>query len=442
MTPKHEAATGCVVYWFRHDVRLHDNPALLAACAQAGRRRQPLHLVFVHDERLQQPTPWGFQRQAAQQACWWRMALDDLATQLRERGQQLVEYHGAPATVIRDVVATLGADDVWCEAIHAPEEEADIAALRGCGVTVHTVLQSTLIAPDDLPFDPQQVPDTFTTFRQVLERHGIREAVACPAPDTLPPPVPAGAQHALHTACSDGVKPDPRGSFPWDQPAFHGGERAALQHVHDYCRGGLPHTYKATRNALTGVAHSSKWSPWLATGALSPRYAMAQVRAFEAAQGANDGTYWLWFELLWRDHFRWLHLKHGRALYRWRGLAHEAPPPPSLRAQGLRRWCDGRTGHDLIDAGMRELALTGYVSNRMRQILASYLIHDLGMDWRAGAAWFESRLIDYDVHSNHGNWLYISGRGTDPRGGRRFNPDKQAQDHDPHRHYRDRWLTP
>ena len=90
---------------------------------------------------------------------------------------------------------------------------------------------------------------------------------------------------------------------------------------------------------------------------------------------------------------------------------------------------------------MRELAATGYLSNRLRQVVASYLIYDLRGDWRAGAAWFESQLVDYDVYSNQANWLYIAGRGTDPRGGRRFNPIKQAQDHDADGSYRIMWGT-
>ena len=88
---------------------------------------------------------------------------------------------------------------------------------------------------------------------------------------------------------------------------------------------------------------------------------------------------------------------------------------------------------------MRELLATGYLSNRMRQNVASYLIHDLQCDWCAGAAWFEAQLLDFDVYSNQGNWLYLSGRGTDPRGSRRFNPDKQAQDYDKKGEYRGVW---
>ena len=155
--------------------------------------------------------------------------------------------------------------------------------------------------------------------------------------------------------------------------------------------------------------------------------------------------------MLWRDYFRFLHLQYGAALYHARGLRTldgASPPaaaqsPASARnpsnANALHRWCQGQTGEPLIDAAMRELHRSGYLSNRLRQVVASYLIHDLGGDWRAGAAWFESQLVDFDIYSNQGNWLYIAGLGTDPRVGRRFNVAKQTQDHDPDGRYRQLW---
>ena len=182
--------------------------------------------------------------------------------------------------------------------------------------------------------------------------------------------------------------------------------------------------------------------PWLLLLQAGKRGGMctvwAALHAYEQQHGANDGTYWLWFELLWRDNFRFLHLQHGRQLYAARGLS--SLPRPKHFPKDFQRGCDGNTGEPIVDAGMRELASTGYTSNRMRQIVASYLVHDLSCDWRAGAAWFESQLIDFDIYSNQGNWLYISGRGTDPRAGRRFNPIKQTQDHDPQGRYRKVWL--
>ena len=167
---------------------------------------------------------------------------------------------------------------------------------------------------------------------------------------------------------------------------------------------------------------------------------MARLKAFEAEHGANEGSYWLWFELLWRDYFRLLHRKYGRRLYRASGL--NGHHTPAHDPDAFARWRTGQTGEALVDAGMRELAATGYLSNRMRQIVASHLIHECACDWRAGAAWFEAQLIDYDVCSNHANWLYIAGHGTDPRGGRRFNPDKQTREYDADGRYRALWSRP
>jgi deoxyribodipyrimidine photo-lyase len=230
-----------------------------------------------------------------------------------------------------------------------------------------------------------------------------------------------------------------RSNLPYTQTAYRGGETSALAHLQSYLTPPWPDRYKQTRNALQGQHTSSHWSPWLATGAVSARRIWAELHDYEQTHGSNDGTYWLWFELLWRDNFRMLHLQHGPQLYAARGLSNLSKP--SHFPKDFQRWCQGQTGEPIVDAGMRELAATGFTSNRMRQIVASFLVHDLSCDWRAGAAWFESQLVDFDVSSNQGNWLYVSGRGTDPRVGRRFNPAKQTQDHDAQGRYRQVWLA-
>ena len=442
-----------IVYWFRNDLRLHDNPALQQAIALDEKHHTWLLPVFVHDTALQLTSPWGFVRTSAHRLAWTAMAVHDVTQQLAGLGSQLLQITGDPGEVLAELMARLSASTLVCEDIAAPYEQAHIQALQIRGMDVQTVWQSTLMAPEQLPFAPQDVPDAFSSFRRAVERHP--SAVAPPAPSiTRMPALPAmsdlsdlsahASSDALATptlAQTCAVLRDPRSAFPWSQPAFHGGEHAALAHLAHYCSRGLPHSYKATRNGLYGCDDSTKWSPWLATGALSARQAWAAIAAFEAEHGATDSTYWIGFELLWRDHFRWLHLKYGARMYGLRGLS-DAPLQPQVHnARGFERWCAGQTGHALIDAGMRELKATGYSSNRLRQNLASFLIHDLRCDWRAGAAWFESQLIDYDVYNNQGNWLYLSGRGTDPRGSRRFNPDKQAQDYDADGAYRRLWMS-
>jgi deoxyribodipyrimidine photo-lyase len=197
--------------------------------------------------------------------------------------------------------------------------------------------------------------------------------------------------------------------------------------------------YKETRNGLLGADYSSKFSAWLAAGCLSPRYIYEQVQQYEQERVRNDSTYWLVFELLWRDYFRFICAKHGNKIFYRSGL------------QGLEiawkqdwqrfdQWRYGQTGYPLVDANMRELSASGFMSNRGRQNVASFLTKNLGIDWQMGAEWFESLLIDYDVCSNWGNWNYAAGVGNDARGFRFFNISKQAKDYDPQGKYVKHWL--
>ena len=431
-----------LIYWFRADLRLADNPALLQACADATH----LLSVYCHLPSDKQPTRWGFERVGAPRQRFLTDTLRDLAKQLQARGSQLIECVGHPHEVLPALAQSIQASGVVCEDIAAPEEEAQVAALRAAGLTVDTVWQSSLLELSDLPFDGGDCPEVFTTFRQAVERARVLPASPLRAPTVFAPlpPAPEGLLARLASDARDRPQPDAlpdaRSSFPHHTQAFAGGETTAAAHIQRYFSTPRVSQYKATRNGLTGTDYSSKFSPWLATGALSARTAHAGLKRFEHIQGADDGTYWLWFELLWRDYFRLIQLKHGTDMYRARGLRDDAPAP-THNPKGFLRWCAGTTGEPLVDAGMRELRATGYLSNRLRQVVASYLIYDLHADWRAGAAWFESQLLDYDVYSNQGNWLYIAGRGTDPRGGRRFNPEKQTRDHDPHGHYRALWAS-
>jgi len=424
-----------IIYWFRNDLRLADNPTFARACDSASRFLP----VYCHDDAQATVQPWGFERVGAHRKHWLQASLTDIAGQLEARGSTLLEVRGNAPAMLAKLAQQVGASSILCEEIAAPEEQAQVAALRDSGVTVNTLWQSTMLHPDDLPFQARDLPDVFSAFRNRVELDSIQPRSPVAAPLTLPPlPDTFPSKNSISLIpMPEHTKADARSSFPYHQPAFAGGETAAQAHLDRYLSLKLAHSYKETRNGLTGTEYSSKFSPWLAAGAMSARTIFSALKQFESQQGANDGTYWLWFELLWRDYFHLLHLKYGRRLYLARGLTDK--PKPTHDEHAFKRWCSGETGQPLIDAGMRELAATGYLSNRLRQIVASYLIHDLACDWRAGAAWFESQLIDFDVYSNQGNWLYIAGRGTDPRGGRRFNPIKQAHDYDPDGQYQALW---
>jgi deoxyribodipyrimidine photo-lyase len=228
---------------------------------------------------------------------------------------------------------------------------------------------------------------------------------------------------------------DPRARF-----TYTGGSTAAHARLQTYFwdRDRL-RLYKETRNGMLDPDDSSRLSAWLALGCISPRTVYAEVKRYEQERVRNESTYWLVFELLWRDYFRFILAKHGAKLFRPSGIQ-GIPIPWQQDWPRFQAWCRGETGYPLVDANMRELAATGFMSNRGRQNVASFLTKNLGIDWRMGAEWFESLLIDYDVASNYGNWNYTAGVGNDARGFRYFHIPKQSREYDPKGDYLRHWL--
>jgi deoxyribodipyrimidine photo-lyase len=227
---------------------------------------------------------------------------------------------------------------------------------------------------------------------------------------------------------------------------------------------------------MLGLDFSTKLSAYLAYGCLTARQVHWAMVDFETGtgtdgigvqgfgKGENEGTAAVRFELLWRDYMRLCARKFGAALFdvdgfrgvetvgddsstqptpkRWRYLDRGSGAGNDLAKtrEAFLRFLSGTTGIGLIDASQRELFLTGYTSNRARQNVASFLASYLGIDWRLGAEWYESMLIDYDMANNWGNWQYVAGVGNDPRQGRVFNPVKQALDYDAKGEYVKAWV--
>lgn len=401
--------------------------------------------VYVLDPRQLGTGTFGFPKTGAFRLRFLLESLADLRARWQASGGELLCLTGHPETVLPDLARRWGATDLFAHQLPGTEEETVEEALTASNVgdLITWFWSHTLYHLDDLPFDVQQLPDLFTQFRNKVENNALVRN-QFPIPNPFPKvelTCPDGAVlqvSALPTLGSLGFPepvPDSRGVL-----AFKGGETEGLKRVEHYFwqHSGL-RRYKETRNGMLGADYSSKFSPWLALGCLSPRFVHDEVRKYERKIIRNDSTYWLLFELLWRDFFAFTLFKHGARLFQVGGLLAariEWRKPDT----GFEAWCQGQTGYPIVDANMRELQTTGFMSNRGRQIVASFLTKNLGMDWRAGAEWFESLLIDYDPASNYGNWTYAAGVGNDARGFRYFHLPTQARNYDPDAQYIKHWL--
>ncbi len=427
-----------IIVWFRNDLRSHDHKPLDLAVRSGA----PLILVYCFDPRQFAQTSFGFAKTGSFRAQFLIESIIELRQKFITLGSNLIIRRGHPELIMPELARDLTITDIY---FHR-EDTAEELKVEGCltknldilGVKSHPFWGNTLCDRTEI----KQLPELFTTFRKQIEK-SFKITPPIPTPTSLPPlasilelgeielgEIPSLAELGLEPAIADS-----RQIF-----SFKGGETAGIERLNYYFwQSDRLVTYKETRNGMLGGDYSSKFSPWLALGCLSPRWIYAQVEAYEQQRTANDSTYWLIFELLWRDYFRLVAAKHGNKLFKRSGLQ-QLNIKWSENWDQFTTWTDGKTGFPLIDANMQELAATGFMSNRGRQNVASFLTKNLGINWQMGAEWFESLLIDYDVCSNWGNWNYTAGVGNDGRGFRYFNIPKQSQDYDPDGTYVKHWL--
>ena len=428
-----------IVYWFRNDLRLHDNDGFYQALTDAAE----VLPVFVFEPRWFTELPAiGFRKTGAFRTNFLIEAVTDLRRSLQSKGADLIVRVGDPAVVLADLAQDIGAESVYASKEVTQEEtdtESDLSKrLKPLNIDLELFWQSTLYHVRDLPFEIARLPEVFTQFRNRVEKFAdVRDVVPTPERVPLVPDVSAGPLPTLSTfGFPASSTPDVRAAV-----AFHGGETTAVARLERYLwERDLIRTYKDTRNGMLGEDYSSKFSAWLSLGCLSPRLIYAEVKRYESERVKNDSTYWLTFELVWRDFFRFVALRYGTRIFKPSGIRHDLNKKWRHDIDLFLRWAEGETGIPFIDANMRELNQTGFMSNRGRQNAGSFLVKDLGIDWTWGAAYFESLLVDYDPCSNWGNWNYVAGVGNDPREDRYFNILSQATRYDEQGNYVKHWL--
>lgn len=423
--------------WFKTDLRLHDNETLVKAIEQSDE----IIPLYCFDDAQFKTTEFDFKKTGNFRTQFLMESLIDLDKNLREIGSGLIIVKGKPEVEIIKLVEKYNVQRVFANEEVAFEElqtqakvEKELWKINCTLVTCNT---TTLYCEQDLPFILKNIPDIFSNFRKVLEKDvKIKNAINKPLHINSPTIHPIELPH-FEDLKLEKLDVDSRAAIQ-----FKGGEKEAWKRLEYYFFTSKSlSNYKETRNELIGTDYSTKFSAWLSLGCISAKSIYSQIKKYENEIISNASTYWLTFELLWRDYFRFMMKKYQHKFFLQNGIQNKESKLQKHDISSFQRWQNGQTGNDFIDANMLELKLTGFMSNRGRQNVASYLCNDLKLDWRYGAAYFEQQLIDYDVCSNWGNWAYLAGVGNDPRSNRVFNIEKQANDYDKNKKYRNLWLN-
>lgn len=427
-----QKSTGLI--WFKNDLRVKDNYILNKAC----KNHKHVIAIYCFDPTQFNQGGFGFKKTDKFRTKFLIETIENLKTNLAALNITLFIYKATPESCIKQIVSQHKITHIYSQKEWTYEEAQiynKVTKSLSNQVNFITDYDQFLFHPDTINIPFTGIPKVFTNFRKHVEKQCSvkNSALATPV-------------HAIENLKNETKIPTlkdlgfenfdthPNSAFP-----FKGGEDAALNRLNNYFfetkKVGF---YKKTRNGLIGTDFSSKFSPWLANGSISARTIYWKIKQFEKEHYKNQSTYWLIFELIWRDYFKYVSLKHDNSIFKLGGILNKNYDW-SRNEDEIQRWINGKTKSGFVNANMIELKKTGWMSNRGRQNVASFFAKNLKLDWRIGAAYFESLLIDYDVHSNYGNWMYVAGVGNDPRD-RTFNVALQAERYDPNGKYQSIWL--
>ena len=389
----------CVILWFKNDLRLHDNESLTKAIASG----KPILPIYCFDPEHYRQLQLGFPKTDLVRLDFLQQSVLDLRKNLLGIGGNLKIVSGNPVLTIPDLVAQYACDEIFAEQEFATEELKVISNLKAALPTTCKLNFSwgrTLYHIDDIPYAIPEIPLTSKTYRIHTQKNTeIRKVYETPK-KILMVELLESKWGELPDSKTIGLKKEKDYALTY----VEGGETKALDRLEYYLFESEQLTsYRWTRNRSFGMEYSSKFSPYMALGCLSPRTIHKAVKEYEKTIKKNQSTWWMIFEIVWRDYFTFKLMRFQNAVYQTEGYANKTVE--FTNDKGLfKRWCEGRTGIPFIDAHMRQLNETGFMSNRGRVNCSSFLVYDYKIDWTWGAAYFESKLIDYDVASNWMNW--------------------------------------
>lgn len=389
------------IYWMRNDLRLHDNECLHQAIATG----LPVLMVYTFDPRQFDLLELGFRKTGYLRYKFLCESLKDLRSQLKAKDGKLLILTGPPEEVLLTLCEKVKAEYLFYQKEIASEEVAVENAiaekLSQTNCKIESIWGKTLYHIDDAPFPPSETPKTSKAFRiNLTKKAAVRPLFE--TPDKIPQTVKLRSWGTIPKPAELGFEKE---EIPGKTVSpYTGGETKGLERLQAYTFDSeLLTSYRWTRNRSLGMAYSSKFSPWMALGCLSPRMIYWEVKRYEKEVKKNISTWWLIFEVVWRDYFKYTAMRVGNKMFAKGGIKNR-DTEWIYNQELFDRWRFGKTGIPFIDAHIRELNATGFMSNRGRVNCASFLARDYQIDWRWGAAWFETQLLDYDVCSNWLNW--------------------------------------
>ena len=424
------------IFWFTKDLRTRDSESLYKAMQDD----LPFLAVYVFDAEFFAQKQWGFRKIGKYRAKFLLESVENLKQNLAKQKIPFLVKYSKTEDVFKEISKEFEIVKIFCQEEWTKEEIISENQIKTIFPHVKWIksYSQLLLVPQFVKEKIDKIPLLFTTFRQKIEKYfKIRKEFNSEYlvynKSILDLKINSD-DISLQTLGFDEFEIHQSTSFP-----FSGGETEGLQRLNNYFfETQNLSRYKETRSGLIDKDYSSKFSAWLANGSLSAVSVYHEIKKYEAEFGSNDSTYWLVFELLWRDFFKFTSMQFRDKIFHRNGIL-ERDYEFKSNADFINQWINGQTDSDFINANMLEIKNTGWMSNRGRQNVASYFCKVLKQDWRIGARYFEEMLFDYDVHSNYGNWMYLAGVGNDPRS-RTFNAEKQAEQYDSQHKFRDLWL--
>ena len=419
--------------WFRNNLRVSDNLSLSNCIKNSDK---VIGFINIDPDNFK-PTNYGFKKTEKFRAKFLLESIKDLKKNLKKLNISLIIKNESFKSSINKVIDKYKIDNIYLQNEWTRDELIEEECIPK-NIKLIKAFDQFMYSPDDVSKVYENIPRGFSNFRKKCEKFlSIENVISYPSSlDTKNLIDEDFIEPSLSELGFEDFEVHKDSAFK-----FFGGESNGIRRVNEYFfESKNLSKYKQTRNGLLGHEYSSKISSWLSNGCLSARYVYSQIKRYEDVIEKNDSTYWLFFELIWRDFFKYVSMQHKNKFFSSNGI-YGSDKEWSSDLNLLNKWIKGKTEDSFINANMNELAITGFMSNRGRQNVANYLTKELKIDWRIGAEYFESLLIDYDVHSNYGNWLYNAGIGNDSMPFRKFNPKLQSERYDPKKIFEQTWLN-